>query len=103
MKIVKHTFAFTNDNVALWSGEIEYKNKVYYADMCYFPTENGKGYYLGFLKNDKKFFPMSCFNFGGSNYIETCKYILESIKKVIKGDYSKVSYYGTCISTPTDY
>lgn len=99
MKIVKHTFRKTEDGISLWHGEIEYKNNIHFADITYFPSkEKGeKGFYVGFLKD------MPNIMFGDGKYKNTCKYILGSIKKAIKGDHSKINIYGTCISTPTDY
>lgn len=105
MKIVKHTFRKTEDGISLWHGEIEYKNNIHFADITYFPSkEKGeKGFYVGFLKDNDDFFDMANIVFGDGKYKDTCKYILGSIKKAIKGDHSKINIYGTCISTPTDY
>lgn len=105
MKIIKHTFRTTEDGISLWHGEIEYKNNIHLADITYFPSKqkDEKGFYMGFLKDNDDFFDMANIVFGDGKYKDTCKYILESIKKAIKRDYSKISIYGTCISTPTDY
>lgn len=107
MKIVKHTFTKTENTGGhyIWDCEIEYKDSIYNVEIEYNPFyfEGNKGYYMGYLKNTNKIFSMSWLVFGFSNYGETCKYILESIKKVIKGDYSKIKGVGHCISTPTDY
>ena len=106
MKIVKHTFnKTTDDNISLWHGEIEYKNKIHSVDITYIPSEqkDEKGFYVGFLKDYYDFSDMANIVFGDGKYQDTCKYILASIKKAIKGDYSKISIYGHCTSTPTDY
>lgn len=106
MKIVKHTFNKTaDDRISLWRGEIEYNSNIHIVDITYIPSNQNdeKGFYMGFLIRNDDYFGMPNIIFGDGKYKNTCKYILESIKKVIKGDYSKISCYGSCTSTPTDY
>lgn len=108
MKIVKHKFDYDHYGSKNWRCEIEYNDKIYTVIIEYNPgwDKTKKGYYMGYLKNTKyidHIFDEPWLVFGFSNYKETCKYILESIKKVIKGDYSKIKGVGHCISTPTDY
>lgn len=52
-----------------------------------------KMYYMGYIKNTrciKAYFSDGWLGFGFSNIRGTCKYILKSMRKVIRGDYSSI-------------
>lgn len=60
-------------------------------------------YYMGYIRNTqciKAHFSDGWLGFGFSDIRGTCKYILKSMRKVIRGDYSSIRGAGHSVDMP---
>ena len=107
MRIIKHKMKYRTSPSSdgyLWKAVIEHEGEPYEIQMEADSIVPGKEYYYtGYIKNTdsiKAYFADSWLCFGFSNYLNTYKYSLESMRKVIKGDYSSIRGAGHCIDKP---
>lgn len=109
MKIIEHNMEFwphksPMPHTYLWKGFVEHEGEPYEIQIEAKKIASGKDYYyMGYIKNTdsiKLYFSDSWLCFGYSNHLNTYKYILKSMKKVIAGDYSAVRGVGHCIDQP---
>lgn len=107
MKIIKHNMECRVSsflNRYLWKVIVEHKGALYEIQIEANSIASGQEYYYtGYIKNTdsiKAYFSDSWLSFGFSNYVNTYKYILKAMRKVIAGDYSSIKGVGHCIDKP---
>lgn len=105
VKIISHSFECNQYyDYYLWRCSVEYNGEMYLIYLQAHKTLSGDYFwYEGGIKNTnviKISFVNDWISFGYSNYINVYRYILESMIKVIKGDYSSIKGVGNCIDKP---
>ena len=98
--IISHSFECNQYyDYYLWRCSVEYNGEI----QAHKTLSGDYFWYEGGIKNTnviKISFVNDWISFGYSNYINVYRYILESMIKVIKGDYSSIKGVGNCIDKP---
>lgn len=109
MRIVEHSvkrwesYPGAGTEICLWKAVVEHKGEYYEVQMEAREVGDDKMYYTGYIKNThciKAYFSDGWLSFGFSNIRGTCKYILKSMRKVIRGDYSSLMGAGHSVDIP---
>lgn len=99
MRIVEHSvkrwesYPGADTETCLWEACVEHEGEYYEVQVEAREVGGDKMYYMGYIKNTrciKAYFSDGWLAFGFSNIRGTCKYILKSMRKVIRGDYSSI-------------
>lgn len=94
MRIVEHSvkrwesYPGADTETCLWEACVEHEGEYYEVQVEAREVGGDKMYYMGYIKNTrciKAYFSDGWLAFGFSNIRGTCKYILKSMRKVIRG------------------
>lgn len=95
---IKHSYRFYKDN-KIWRFTIRYNGILYIGEIKYnigLNIDGSDGWFIGYLTNSniQTSYTNRYISFGYSNIHNNVKYILNSMKEVIKGDFSNVKGAG---------
>lgn len=109
MRIVEHSvrrwesYPGADTETCLWEARVEHEGEYYEVQVEAREVGDDKMYYMGYIRNTqciKAYFSDGWLAFGFSNIRGTCKYILKSMRKVIRGDYSSIRGAGHSVDMP---